>query len=394
MIRGRTALIVGAAVVTVAGTIAVALASDDPAPAARAPEAPATSTVERKDLRQTKDLTGQLGYAGARTLTGRTPGIVTWLPGEGAVLRRGDVVYRADNQPVVLFYGDTPLYRVIGTPAPPPTDDNEGDEGDDAGDEDDDTSAPAPPVAQPLVGPDVEVLEQNLYRLGFLRTTPDDRMTVYTVAAIKAWQQSLGEQVTGRVDPTHVIVLPGRSRVDHVTALLGDTATENVADLTSVDKEVTVPVDAADTTGLRPDVAVTVTLPDGTQTKGKIDTVGRRATAPDDSNDSSDSGGAQSDAQIVMTVQLDNRSSARDLDAGPVTVTVPGTVHEGVLVVPVGSLLALHEGGYALQVVRGHRKRGPDKTVLVPVETGLFVDDSVEVTGAGLEAGQTIVSAS
>ena len=382
MSRRRTVMVVGAAVLmAVVGTIAVALASDDPAPAARAPEAPATATVERTDLRQTKDMTGQLGYAGARTLTGRTTGIVTWLPGEGAVLSRGDVVYRADDQPVVLLYGDTPLYRTIGTPAPMPAADDEGNEGDDS---------PAPPTpaagaGQPLVGPDVEVLEQNLYRLGFLRTTPDERTTSYTVEAIKAWQRSLGEVVTGRVDPARVVVLPGRSRIDHVAATLGDTATEDVADLTSVEKEVTVPVEAADTAGLRPRVAVTVTLPDGTQTDGSIDTVGRRATAPDDADSSS----GPPDAQIVMTVTLDDRSAARHLDAGPVTVTVPGTVHEDVLVVPVGSLLALREGGYALQVVRSH-----DKTVLVPVETGLFVDGSVEVTGAGLDAGQTIVTAS
>lgn len=377
----RTALVASAVcVVAIGGAVTVFLASDDSTTAAPAPEAPATAKVERKDLRQTEDMTGQLGYAGAYTLTGRTAGIVTRLPAEGAVLKRGDVIYRADDQPVVLLYGDTPLYRTIGTPSPVPPAHDQGEEQDDTSA----TSSPATGADQPLVGPDVGVLEQNLYRLGFLATVPDDRMTVYTVEAIKAWQRALGDHVTGRVDPTHVVVLPGRSRVDHVAATLGDTATAVIANLTSVEKEITVPVDTADAAGLHRDVAVNVELPDGTQTDGTIDKVGRRAATPDET----DSAGAPQ-AQIVMTVQLDDRSSARHLDAGPVTVTVPGTVHEDVLVVPIGSLLALREGNYAVQVMRTRVK-----TELVSVETGLFVDGNVEVTGTGLKAGQTIVTSS
>jgi multidrug efflux system membrane fusion protein len=52
-----------------------------------------------------------------------------------------------------------------------------------------------------------------------------------------------------------------------------------------------------------------------------------------------------------------------------------------VLAVPVPALLALAEGGYGVQVVEG------DTTRTVAVETGLFADGKVEITGNGLQAG-------
>jgi multidrug efflux pump subunit AcrA (membrane-fusion protein) len=51
-------------------------------------------------------------------------------------------------------------------------------------------------------------------------------------------------------------------------------------------------------------------------------------------------------------------------------------------------LLALGEGGYALQVAEG------GKTRLVGVRTGMFAGDLVEVTGPGLTAGMRVVRAS
>jgi hypothetical protein len=56
-----------------------------------------------------------------------------------------------------------------------------------------------------------------------------------------------------------------------------------------------------------------------------------------------------------------------------------------VLAVPVNALLALREGGYALQL--------PDDTLL-PVETGLFAMGLVEVTGEGLREGLAVVTTS
>ena len=84
-----------------------AVASDGPAPAL-------TVEIERADLSQAKDLSGQLGYGGSKTIKGRAAGTVTWLPKAGVTVDRGEVLYRVDDKPVVLFYGSTPLFRTIG----------------------------------------------------------------------------------------------------------------------------------------------------------------------------------------------------------------------------------------------------------------------------------------
>jgi hypothetical protein len=59
----------------------------------------------------------------------------------------------------------------------------------------------------------------------------------------------------------------------------------------------------------------------------------------------------------------------------------------GALVVPVTALLALAEGGYAVEVAEGHVHR------LVAVTLGLFdnADGLVQVSGAGLSAGERVV---
>ena len=59
----------------------------------------------------------------------------------------------------------------------------------------------------------------------------------------------------------------------------------------------------------------------------------------------------------------------------------------GVLAVPVNALLAVQEGGYALQVVGSN-----GRTHLVAVGTGLFddADGLVQVTGAGIAEGTRV----
>ncbi len=69
------------------------------------------------------------------------------------------------------------------------------------------------------------------------------------------------------------------------------------------------------------------------------------------------------------------------------TVHVVTESHPDVLAVPVNALVALLEGGYAVEVVG--RRRGAPRTS--GVETGLFEDGKVEVTGDGLAAGDLVV---
>ena len=60
----------------------------------------------------------------------------------------------------------------------------------------------------------------------------------------------------------------------------------------------------------------------------------------------------------------------------------------GVLVVPIRALVALAEGGYAVEKVSGA------STELVAVEPGEFGDGIVAISGTGIAEGDTVVVAS
>jgi hypothetical protein len=83
-------------------------------------------------------------------------------------------------------------------------------------------------------------------------------------------------------------------------------------------------------------------------------------------------------------VRLSTARASRAVDAAPVTVNITSGRARNVLTVPVGALVALAGGGYAVEIVDGTRRR------LVAVETGLFADTRVEVRGAGLARGDRV----
>ena len=45
-------------------------------------------------------------------------GTITWVAEPGAVIQQGDVLYRVDDQPVVVLYGEQPAYRSLGIAGP------------------------------------------------------------------------------------------------------------------------------------------------------------------------------------------------------------------------------------------------------------------------------------
>ena len=89
-----------------------------------------------------------------------------------------------------------------------------------------------------------------------------------------------------------------------------------------------------------------------------------------------------------MLVSLSNPKAAGSLNQAPVEVTITTGSVSDALVVPVDALLAQASGGYAVEVIGagGHHR-------LVAVTPGVFDDAAglVQVTGAGLAAGQHVV---
>jgi hypothetical protein len=85
-----------------------------------------------------------------------------------------------------------------------------------------------------------------------------------------------------------------------------------------------------------------------------------------------------------VTVAPDDPSTVAGLSSASVQVTFTGQNATGVLAVPVTALLALTGGGYALQLPAGR---------LIPVQTGLFAQGMVQVSGPGITAGLRVVTA-
>ncbi len=120
--------------------------------------------------------------------------------------------------------------------------------------------------------------------------------------------------------------------------------------------------------------AVQVTLPDDTVAAATVQTVGSTVRYPD----------PDAPGLIEVSITLDDPTLGAAFDESQVDIEVVGDEVLGALAVPVNALLALAEGGYALEVDRG------GVATLVAVETGVFVDGLVEVTG-DIAAGDVII---
>lgn len=72
-----------------------------------------TARVIRTDLSNSRTLEGTLGHGAATTVRGGGEGRITWLPSSGTTVTRGKTLYRVDDRPVPVLYGDLPLYRTL-----------------------------------------------------------------------------------------------------------------------------------------------------------------------------------------------------------------------------------------------------------------------------------------
>ena len=154
---------------------------------------------------------------------------------------------------------------------------------------------------------------------------------------------------------------------------LGDGPLQGLRDLPHF---VTVDLPAAEQAVLEEGDAVVVILPDDTEVTGRV--VFKAETA---------SISPQGDATFEVVVELDDVAAAAGLDQAPVDVEVITDRADGVMAVPVTALVALAEGGYAVEVEQ------PDGTTrLVAVDPGLYADGWVEVDADGLAPGDRVVA--
>jgi hypothetical protein len=329
-------------------------------PAAREPVT-GSAPVVRTDLASTVPVSGALGYAGSSTIVNQLPGTAyTALPAPGATIRRGQALYEVDGTPVTLFYGARPSWRTLYAGVTP--------------------------------GPDVAQLDRNLVALGYgAGLAVSDDFTGATAGAVVRWQAARGLPVTGTVPLGQVAYAPGPLRVTAVTPALGAPPQPGASVLTATSTApvVLAAVPVSQEYLVRPGNDVSVTLPDGvTTTPGVVTAVSSVASAAAGSQPGAGTGpangAAPGQATVQLTIRLVRPAAAGHLDQAPVTVSIVAARARGVLAVPVGALVALAGGGYAVEVLHGTAGR------LVAVQTGLFSQTLVQVSGPGLAAGQRV----
>ena len=312
--------------------------------------------VKRRSLSETTQFTGTLGYAGSYTVLSRAPGTVTWLPAVGRVIRQGHVLYRVDETPVVLLYGATPAYRTLAGGA----------------------------NATDVTGRDVAQLNHDLVALGYVDSAAVDsawdEFNWATKAGVEELQNRLGANPTGELSLGDVVFLPTAARVTSLIAQLGGPASGPVLQASSTSRAVSVALDPDLQSEVRAGNRVTITLPDGNTTQGRVTFVGKVATAPSDGSDSGPT--------VPVRIRPTDAQATGSLDRALVEVAITDQTVHNVLAVPVTALLALSGGGYSVEVVGGDGMHH-----LVRVRPGLFDDAAgqVQVTASGLAAGQRVV---
>jgi peptidoglycan hydrolase-like protein with peptidoglycan-binding domain len=316
-------------------------------------QAGATATVERRDLVQHETVDGTLGYADVSSLYAPAIGTVTALRDPGSVVRRGQALYWLDGKPVTLMYGRVPMWRLLD--------------------------------ARSADGPDIRQLERNLVALGHDPNDAvevDDEWDSATTAAVKRWQEDRGLAETGAVAPGQIAFLSGQRRIGQSKTTVGAPLQpgSEILETTSTRRIVTADLEADKQSLVAKGDRVTVELPDGRSVNATITKVGRVAESETDP-----ATGEQTDPTIPVEIRLARGVQAGNLDQSPVDVSLERARAKRALTVPVSALLALAEGGYAVEVVNRD-----GTTRLARVQLGMFADGDVQISGRGVTKGMRV----
>jgi peptidoglycan hydrolase-like protein with peptidoglycan-binding domain len=310
------------------------------------------STISEGDALLTGRLTDRVFLTPA-TVDGDGSGI-TPAAATAATATTGTVLFFSDGWPVVAAVGD------VATLA--------------RNDRDLSTASDA--------GADVALLESALSAAGFDAggaLVVDDTFDDTTAEATADWFRSLGLTIDDdsavEVPAGSLVVVPSGLSVGEAIVTDGGVT---IPRLTSAARVVRTTAPLDDDT-FAPGAEVTVEYPDGTLTVGEVTEVGTTAT-----NSSGEPGG-QATVEVSIEVEEVPESVAGFVEV-PVSLSVLTDTIAGAHVVPTSALVALAEGGYALEVADSD-----GGTRLIAVEPGTYQDGFVEVTGADVTAGLEVV---
>ncbi len=236
-------------------------------------------------------------------------------------------------------------------------------------------------TGKPTTGPDVLQLEEALVALGYDAggaLVADGVYTPDTTQAVLAFQAAAGLEQDGIVHQGEVVFLPGAVRVTDQLATSGSGAGPGsaVLGISLSPKLVRIDLPADKQGSLAAGNAVTVVLPDFTEVPATVLSVSKTANQ------------AQfGPATFDVVIELDDSAPATGLDEAPVDVIAVSDSVEDVMAVPVSALLALLEGGYAVET-----DAGGGLTRLVPVEVAFFGENGmIQIASAVLQPGDRVV---
>lgn len=344
--------------------------------------------AEERDLLSFLEWSGVLESGTASSVSASARGTVTRNSSVGDPIELGQAIAEIDGTPVIALYGSVPQFRVIDINA-----EN---------------------------GADIAQLERNLVALGYDPdglVTVDDDFTSETAFMVERWEIDLGfELPDGTVDAGQIAFISGPSEVTSRTAvgsqiaqgqpLLsivtqaesgftvvdGDAAPTGSTSLAIADESVsvetgrptglwelsqsriTLEIDVGDTGLLPVGQAVDVELPDGETIAATVAEISDVARQVQD---------GQNQVTVLDVTVEPNEPIESAFSAGPVTILAEDNPRLGATVIPVRALVALADGGHAVE-----REDGG----LVGVELGAFDEGWVEITNGALEPGDSIVA--
>ncbi len=308
-----------------------------------------TVPVRRGDLSTEREFQADVSFGEQWALNTAAAGTITQQHPVGTTIEFGETLLRLDDKPLFLASGVMPMYRELLKVDTRARDGN--------GDR-----------LRWLTGDDVGQLQTFLLEAGF---DVDDHLEIdgqfggYTEAAVKGWQLAAGLPVTGRVDNTQIVFAPDPVRI--ATELrVGDPFAG--LDVNNAEPAILVDTSNRDRGALEPNAVVDIELLDRTHLGGTV--AGQEQVATAD-------GSQVWQTTIAVDTELPG-------DASSATVTVTEVLAKAVLLVPTGALLALAEGGFAVEVAFGQ------STELVRVDVGEVLDGQAEVNG-DLAVGDLIV---
>ena len=232
-------------------------------------------------------------------------------------------------------------------------------------------------------GIDILQLEQALVDLGFDADgtlAADGTYTLETYTAVLDFQVAAGLEPDGILDLGEIIFLPDSVRITGQLTTKGSSMGPDtpILGISLSEKVVYMALPADDQGVLAVGDAVTVEMPDNTLVPATVVFISQTAISGQNEWDP---------AWFEVRIALDDPSMAAGLDEAPVDVIIVSASVSDVMAIPVSALVALLEGGYAVEVDTGN-----GQVQLIAVEVGFFSSNNlIEITSGALELGDRVV---